>query len=248
MTLKNKSNLNRIDVAFEIKQFEEEEDFFMFEGYASTFGNLDLTSDIIMPGAFAASIAKSLPVILWQHDSREPIGVTAKAQETTEGLFIRGHLPKDDDFVRTRVMPQLRIGSIKTMSIGFHDLGSELDLEDPRIRRLKEIDLKEVSLVTFPANTQAIITGVKSEQQINIEDVKKMTSPRELEKALRDAGFSKSAAEMVVSKKFNDSLRCDPVNDDVELKLALSSIASKLNDVEIANEISKISQRMNPPC
>ena len=254
--MKTKSGLDRIDVAFEIKQFDEDEEFFVFEGFASTFGNLDLVDDIILPGAFKESIEKSLPVVLWQHSSFEPIGMTVKAQETEQGLFVRVHMPKDDDFVKKRVMPQLRIGSIKTMSIGFHVIDKDLDLEDPRIRKLKKIDLLEISLVTFAANPKAVITGVKSLaeildkteisekdksflleslQQITVEDVKKVTTRREFEKFLRDAGLSKKAAEIVASNKFNESLQGEPADDDVELKEALAGIISTFESTNASN-------------
>lgn len=241
MNLKKKSTTERLDVAFEIKQFEEEDDFFMFEGFASTFGNMDLVDDIMLTGSFAESIEKELPVLLWQHDSREPIGITVKAQETDKGLFIRGHMPKDDDFVRGRVVPQMKIGSITKMSIGFHVIESELDLEDPRIRRIAKVDLKEISLVTFPANPLAAVTGIKS---IGVEALKSITSKKEYEICLRDAGFSKSAANMAVSKKFNESLQSESADDDVELTRALKAISSDLEERKALDAISKISKKV----
>jgi len=236
--LKTKSGLDRIDVAFEIKSLhddDEDDKFFIFEGLASTFGNLDLVDDIVMPGAFKESIEKQFPVVLWQHNSHEPIGVPVELRETAEGLFIKARLPKDDTFVSGRVIPQLKIGSIKTMSIGFFVL--EFDMDDSMIRKLIKLDLKEVSLVTFPANPRAVITDVKA---ITVEDVKKVTSRRMFEKFLRDAGLSKSAAEIAASNKFNESLRGEPADDDVELKRALAAISSNMD----ASEISKISQRV----
>jgi hypothetical protein len=273
--VKTKSNLDRIDVAFEIKSLhddDEDDKFFIFEGLASTFGNLDLVDDIVMPGAFKESIEKQLPIILWQHNSHEPIGMPIEIRETIEGLFIKARLPKEDTFVSGRVIPQLKIGSIKTMSIGFIVVKQEFDLEDPRIRKLIEIDLKEISLVTFPANPKAVITGIKSlveilnktemsdkdksfllknlqendedEKLITVEDVKNVTSRREFEKFLREAGLSKSAAEIAASNKFNESLQGEPVDDDVELKNALAAISSNFDNTIAANEISKISQRV----
>lgn len=273
--MKTKSGLDRIDVAFEIKSLhddDEDDKFFIFEGLASTFGNLDLVDDIVMPGAFKESIAKQFPVVLWQHNSHEPIGMPVELRETIEGLFIKARLPKEDVFVSGRVIPQLRIGSIKTMSIGFIVLKEEFDLEDPRIRKLIKIDLKEISLVTFPANPKAVITGVKSleeilnktemtdkdksfllknlqennedEKQITVEDVKKITTRREFEKCLRDAGLSKKAAEIAASNKFNESLRGDPVDDDVEMTKALEAISVNFDNKIVANEISKISQKV----
>ena len=127
------------------------------------------------------------------------------------------------------------------MSIGFIILEKELDLEDPRIRKIIKVDLKEVSLVTFPANPKAVITAIKT---INVEDVKEITTRRKFEKFLRDAGLSKSAAEIAASNKFNESLQGEPVDDDVELKKALATISSNFDSAIAANEISKISQRV----
>lgn len=269
--MKTKSGLDIIDVAFEIKSLhddDEDDRFFIFEGLASTFGNLDLVDDIVMPGAFKESIEKQLPVILWQHNSHEPIGMPIEIRETIEGLFIKARLPKDDTFVSGRVIPQLRIGSIKTMSIGFITIEFDIDLEDPRIRKLTKVDLKEISLVTFAANPKAVITGIKSlvemldktemsdkdkafllkniqdEKQTTVEDVKKITTRREFEKFLRDAGLSKKAAEIAASNKFNESLRGEPAADDVELKEALAAISATFDSTVAASEISKISQRI----
>lgn len=158
---KNGADLERIEVAFEIKALHEEDDnFFRFEGLASTFGNLDLVDDIVLPGAFKESIAAKMPVILWQHDQHTPIGMPEEIRETDEGLFIRVRLPKDDDFVRGRVIPQIKVGSIQAMSIGFQL--QEFQIDEERIRTLEKVDLKEVSLVTFPANPLAKVTDFKT--------------------------------------------------------------------------------------
>lgn len=240
--MKIKSTLDRIDVPFEIKGFhDDDEDFFVFEGFASTFGNLDLVDDIVMPGAFRESIEKQFPVILWQHNPHEPIGVPLELRENEQGLFLKAKLPKNDSFVSGRVAPQLRIGSIKAMSIGFRVLDEEFDEDNPRIRRIKKVHLAEISLVTFPANPQAAITSVKT-----IDDINNIKTVREFEKALRDAGFSKSAAETAASSKFNESLRGEPVSDEIDLKNALASITKTLSQRSIANEISKISLEVIP--
>jgi HK97 family phage prohead protease len=156
--------IEHIDVDFEIKQiFEDDDQLFRFEGLASTFGNIDLVDDIVARGAFEESIKQRMPKILWQHSSREPIGMPEIATETEEGLFIRAKLPKEDTFVSGRVIPQIKIGSINAMSIGFIDQDSETNGQG--IRTLKKIDLKEVSLVSFPANELALISGFKNESK-----------------------------------------------------------------------------------
>lgn len=161
MQTKNNKNLEYIDVGFEIKSIhDDDEEFFVFEGLASTFGNTDLVKDIVERGAFLESIAKKFPVILWQHDSSKPIGSTVEIKETEQGLFIRARLPKADTFVSGRVIPQLKVGSISAMSIGFVLLEAEEDAVG--IRHIFKVDLKEVSLVTFPANEMALVSGFKS--------------------------------------------------------------------------------------
>lgn len=241
--MKTKSGLDSIDVAFEIKSLhddDEDDKFFIFEGLASTFGNLDLVGDIIMPGAFKESIKKQLPVVLWQHNTDEPIGMPIEIREVKEGLFIKVKLPKDDVFVSGRVMPQLRVGSIKRMSIGFHAIDFEIDHKG--IRRVFKVLLEEVSLITFAANLKAEVTDVKS---INVEDVKTITTRREFETYLREVGFSKSAASFVASNKFNESLRGDPAGDDIDLKNSIAAISSSFDIKAAANQIRKITQKVN---
>ena len=144
---------------FEIKANEPGADgMFRFEAYGSTFGNIDLVDDVMVKGCFKDSLLDRMPIILWQHDRYEPIGMPELIMEDEKGLKISVKMPADDDFVRGRVMPQLRIGSVKAMSIGFMVL--DYFLKDG-IRYITKALLKEVSLVTFPANEMAEVTSVK---------------------------------------------------------------------------------------
>lgn len=159
--------MEKMVVPFEIKSINEEDpNFFMFEGYASTFGNIDDGLDRVKAGAFAKTIAawnasrKKLPV-LWQHDTAMPIGVYPSLTEDQKGLFVKGCLPKSDTFVSGRVIPQMKCGSISDMSIGY--IAQKYSFaEGGMVRDLEEIDLKEVSLVTMPMNSEANVTGFKS--------------------------------------------------------------------------------------
>lgn len=157
----NSEKLEYIDVAFEVKQIDDADDeFFRFEGLASTFGNLDLVDDIVVRGAFIDSLAEKTPVVLWQHRSDEPLGMPEVIRETEQGLFMKAKLPKTDTFVAGRVIPQIKVGSIRSMSIGFRILESEMDQDG--VRLLQKVDLMEVSLVTFPANPMAMVSGFKA--------------------------------------------------------------------------------------
>lgn len=251
-------NLEYINVPLEIKEIPDKDDnIFRFEGHASTFGNIDLVDDIVEPGAFRESLAKFMPVILWQHDRWEPIGMPEEIREDEKGLFMVGALPKEDTFVSGRVMPQMKIGSIKSMSIGFRPKKSDMD-ETTGIRRLIEIELREVSLVTFPANPMAMISGFKSmglspedrkeflveltkaiggsPKVYGADDVKELTV-RNFENILRESGlFSKDAAVMLANN-FKGTGEPKP-------KIDVGSILKSLNDIEINSQLKSINQRL----
>lgn len=158
--------MKKMVVPFEVKQITEDEEYFIFEGYASTFGNLDLGGDIVQPGAFRETIVDlmgakqvgKLPV-LWQHDSTMPLGTYTEFREDSYGLFVKGRLPKSDTFVSGRVIPQMKAESVRKMSIGYSTLESE---NSGSARLLQKLKLWEISLVTMPMNTMADVTGFKS--------------------------------------------------------------------------------------
>jgi uncharacterized protein len=121
------------------------------EGYASLFGEIDQARDMVMPGAFAASL-KLRPVrrvpMLFQHDPAEPIGVWLELTEDFRGLYARGRLIPE--VVRAReLLALLRAGTADGLSIGFRTVRGRIDPKT-RIRKLDQIDLWEISLVTFP--------------------------------------------------------------------------------------------------
>lgn len=181
--------MKRLCVPFEVKEFNEEDLYFSFSGYAATFNNVDRGGDVILPGAFTktlgAIMAQSkegkLP-ILWQHDASVPLGVFTMLKEDPHGLYVEGRMPKADTFVTGRVMPQMKAGSIDSMSIGF--ITVDADYEDSK-RFLKEINLIETSFVTIPMNTLAKVTSMKS---------KKSTIFKDLPMAGRDREWNVSAA------------------------------------------------------
>jgi HK97 family phage prohead protease len=128
----------------------------LFEGYGSLFGVVDLGRDMVMPGAFADSLARRGAAgirMLWQHDPGQPIGVWTRMVEDRRGLFLRGRL--NLAVTRARELDALlRQGAIDGLSIGYRIVTSR---SEPRsgIRRITRLDLWEVSLVTFPMLPQA---------------------------------------------------------------------------------------------
>ena len=125
------------------------------EGYGSVYGVRDNYDDVIASGAFAASLkahnaAGTMPAMLWQHDSSSPIGVWTEMVEDAKGLKIKGRLALDT--VRGKeAQALLKMGALNGLSIGFLSKQWAYDRET-EVRTLTEIELWEVSLVTFPAN------------------------------------------------------------------------------------------------
>ena len=122
-----------------------------FAGYASVFGRLDEGGDIVMPGAFRKSLGlrgRHRVKMLFQHDPKEPIGVWDAIREDGFGLWVEGALvgevPRDDALRRL-----IARRAVDGLSIGFRTIKSTRDAKGGH-RKLWEIDLWEISIVTFP--------------------------------------------------------------------------------------------------
>lgn len=129
-----------------------------FVGQASVYGNVDLGGDVVEKGAFTRTIAAKaggVP-ILWQHDTREPIGL-GKLADGKDGLQIDGELVLESP-VAQKAYALLKKGVLKGLSIGYETVEEKMV---GAVRHLTEIKLWEVSLVTFPMNELALVSGVK---------------------------------------------------------------------------------------
>lgn len=179
-------------MSFDIKKDAITEDG-TFDGYASVFGVVDLGSDAVIRGAFVKSINSGRKVkLLWQHDTRDVIGVWDEIKEDERGLYVRGRILSDVQKGR-EALALMRAGAIDSMSIGFRTIHSEWT--DDGVRKLTEIELHEISLVTFPMLPDATVDAVKS-----------IETERDFEKFLRDAGFSKSAAVAIASRGYKAAM------------------------------------------
>ncbi|HEX3673690.1 MAG TPA: HK97 family phage prohead protease, partial [Rhizomicrobium sp.] len=142
-----------------------------FEGYASLFGVADSSGDIVAPGAFAASLrlrgARRVRM-LYQHFAHEPIGVWDDIAEDSTGLYVKGHILTDIERGRD-VLALLREGALDGLSIGFRTRRARRDVA-AGTRTLLEIELWEISVVTFPLLTGSQVTavGAKSEAAAEI--------------------------------------------------------------------------------
>lgn len=198
------------------------------EGYGSVFNNKDAYEDVIAKGSFEASLkahkaAGTMPAMLWQHDCDEPIGVWDVMSEDATGLKVKGRLALETEQGKEAYI-LLKMGAITGLSIGFVSKQWSYD-QETEIRTLTEIDLWEVSLVTFPANSKARITTVKSADVAGIKTI------RQAEKALQDAGFSNdAAAAFIASVKRMASDERDAREDQKRAFAAAENLLSQLKN------------------
>lgn len=138
----------------------------MIEGYASLFGKRDQGGDVVQKGAYAASL-KMLAgsgrrvKMLWQHDPSQPIGVWDEVREDGVGLYVKGRILAEVDKGR-EAAALLAAGAIDGLSIGYRTLRAEKDGKGQRL--LSELELWEVSLVTFPMLQEARVAAKSDEQ------------------------------------------------------------------------------------
>jgi len=197
------------------------------EGYGSVYNVLDRGGDIVMPGAFKASIAdwkrrKAMPPMLWQHYSSEPIGVWTDMAEDEKGLKVVGQLVLEVPLAAA-ARALMAAGAIKGLSIGYETVDYEIDRKTG-IRRIKKADLWEISPVTFPMNSDAQITGVKGG-----------FDPRELERSLRsDLNLSGAQAVKAVAivkqhlRDGGDKPEHEPRDGEKAMLMSLRAAAEKL--------------------
>ena len=129
------------------------------EGYASRFHVRDLNDDVVAAGAFAASLARTgAGGVKMLHQHEAPVGVWDDVREDGDGLFVSGRIL--DLGPQARMAAALvRAGVVEGLSIGFRAVRGRRD-DSGRLRVLTEVELWEVSLVTFPMLPQARISRV----------------------------------------------------------------------------------------
>ncbi|MBP1842004.1 HK97 family phage prohead protease [Rhizobium petrolearium] len=196
----------------QVKDLSEEG---IFEGYGSVFSVRDSYNESVEPGAFVASLAKhrregTMPLMLWQHDPWTPIGVWEELAEDGKGLWVKGRLlsgvQKSDE---VRIM--LKNKAIRGLSIGYREVDTK-PAENGGPRKLVEVDLLEVSIVSFPANRRANVETVKSERMDEFARRLRDGDPmpiKDFEDILREAGVPKSMAVAIASHGYAKAIRSD---------------------------------------
>lgn len=130
-------------------------------GYASVFGKKDQSGDVVQKGAYSASLTRLAAAggrvkMLWQHDPGQPIGVWDEVREDATGLWVKGRILTDIGKGR-EAAALLAAGAIDGLSIGYRTVKAERDGKEQRL--LSELELWEVSLVTFPMLAEARVSA-----------------------------------------------------------------------------------------
>lgn len=136
-------------------------------GYASVFGVADQGNDVVVAGAYGRSLARMAAEgrgvrMLWQHDPGQPIGVWDEVREDGRGLWVSGRILTDVDKGR-EAAALIAAGAIDGLSIGYRTVTAEKDAKGRRL--LREVELWEVSLVTFPMLPEARV-GAKADESL----------------------------------------------------------------------------------
>ena len=200
----------------------------IFEGYGSIYGNVDSHGDVVMPGAFGASLTAhkargSLPGLFVEHGPYTggdplPAGRWLDIREDAKGLFVKGKVSALDTDHGRRIRGLMQDGALSGLSIAYSvpaGGSDKADLPEGAKRRLKTIDLHSIDIVTNPSNPAARVAQVKS-----------FTSQVDLERFLRSAGVARSAASRLAAKGWPGLAREDDLTDDHQ---ALAEIGSVLD-------------------
>jgi HK97 family phage prohead protease len=206
---------------FETKNFNFEvkatnDNTMEFEGYGSIFGNMDSYRDIVEKGCFNRTIKnnKKRIKILWQH--WKPIGKPIDLFEDEKGLYVKGKLSDIQQGKEAYTLMKDKV--INEMSIGYSTVISEYDKEK-NIRKLKEVKLYEISLVTWGANDKARVNNVKSFDYL-LEEMKEgnLLQDCSQEKILNAIDYLKSLITVKdpvnTTLSDNNSIKDDNINSE----------------------------------
>lgn len=247
-------------ITMEQAQFKARPKEKTFEGYASTYGNRDLVSDVVHQGAFAKTVAERGPdgsndiKILWDHF--DGFGMPKSFKDNEVGLFMTGkalNLSTTDDRM------EMMAGELyKHLSIGYEAINDKTRFDEDGTRHLHEVKLYEVSVVMFPANEMAALISVRKAAELDLmvkgigkndllDRVKhlKGIDVGRIDNALAALGELaadlKTKAEPEVSSTPSEpDVPEQPEDEPEELKALLEEIHSFNDELRIVNELREL--------
>jgi len=196
MLNRHQNPLQTCNLKFNQVGLNSAEDDRIFSGYASVFGGVDSFGDTIIAGAFSDSLEKMTrkPLMLFGHSASNIVGKYIDIREDDTGLLVQGEFTPNHTLAND-VYALMHHGAVDGLSIGFRiPEGGAEELESGG-RRITKADLVEVSIVGFPADDKARVSQVKMTDEIN-----SITSIRDAERFLRDAGLPVSMAKAFISQ------------------------------------------------
>lgn len=216
--------------------FAADEQKGIIEGYGSVFDEVHHSGAVVEREAFNETLkehrqAGTMPALLDQHDSRQPIGVWEHMETDEHGLRVRGRLLIDKVQRATEVFELLKAKALNGLSIGFYTRDDSFDEVDGT-RHIKKLDLVEVSVVTFPNGPSARVDTVHQADLVH--------TARDFESFLREAGgFSVSRAKYIASLSRDAFARRDVGTQDRDEALELHQ--DVLHELEqLTAKISKV--------
>lgn len=234
--------LDTIVVPFELKSLHDDgEDFFIVEGYASAFGLIDSVDDRIEKGAYLDTIKNNpdgFPGFIMHDRWGLPVGLFFDLKEDEKGLFVKARLPKADDIVKGRLVPQIKTGSVNALSIGFRPLEFRFEMEgELQVRVLEKIDLKEISFINLgmQADSEALLTDIKKNEKFT----EKQNVVNAMVEVYRKGGTSKVKQE--IKDFYHEDGKSDPfsaesvISTDELKNLSKSNMAYAIRELKISS-------------
>ena len=228
---------------FSFSEKSESEETGRITGYASVFGVKDSYDEIVEAGAFDGIIndiknsVASMPLMLGNHEhySGCPIGIWDSLEVDSKGLKISGIINTEiqlgkEIYSSLKFAKDNNSSSSMGLSIGYYPDWDKYVVDKEYIGHIFSVKkLPEVSIVNFPANTQAVVTDIK--RDCLIEEIKKLSNIRELERFLRDSGnFSKKEAETLISVSSTlINSKCD-TSEEIDIN-GYMSLLNRINQI-----------------
>ena len=188
-----KRKLGKQFKSFEVKDLNYNGESRTISGYAAIFNNKDKAGDILLKGCFAKSISDRGPestandkiIMLWQHDTHEPIGRISVLKEDDRGLYFEAVI---DDVERgNQAIKQLESGTLNQFSIGYSYVWEKCEYDSERDAFIvKEVVLYEISVVSIGCNGLTEYLGLKADGKDPYEALK-----NDIESAIKGLPISK---------------------------------------------------------
>ncbi|EHM6953364.1 HK97 family phage prohead protease [Vibrio parahaemolyticus] len=242
-------SLKNLDIR--IKSFDDEGEEGTFTAYANVKWVIDRARDVTIDNSFKWDTER-LPKMLVNHDFKQVCGVWLSLEEDEKGLKVRGKFALNTTLGR-ETYELVKMGALDSLSIGYIVKRERFDSRS-NINYLEEIDIREVSIVTFECNQASLIESVKSDElKLNYKSIDEQSIPEQIEQACIDAitptveeekeSIEESASEAALNTPEDESTSTETpsLEENVTEPTISAEVAQKLEHLVLAIKLSKIS-------